>query len=79
MYYPRIRELREDRDMTQTEIAQILHITQRAYSRYETGEREIPLTSLCTLADFHTVSVDFLLGRTNIKTPYPSPTTSKSI
>ena len=71
MHYPRIRELREDRDLTQTEVAQILHITQRAYSRYETGEREIPILSLCVLADFHNVSVDYLLGKTDIKKPYP--------
>ena len=71
MYYPRIRALREDRDMTQTDMAKLLHITQRAYSRYETGEREIPIPSLCILADFHGVSVDFLLGRTNLKKPYP--------
>ena len=71
MHYPRIRELREDRDLTQTAIAKILHITQRAYSRYETGEREIPIPSLCVLADFHNVSVDYLLGKTDIPKPYP--------
>ena len=71
MYYPRIRALREDRDMTQTDITKILHVTQRAYSRYETGERELPITALCALADFHNVSVDYLLGRTYIKKPDP--------
>lgn len=71
MHYPRIRSLREDLDLTQTDIAQMLHITQRAYSRYETGEREIPIHTLCVLADFHNVSVDFLLGRTDIRKSYP--------
>lgn len=71
MVYNRIRELREDKDLTQSSLAQMLNVNQRTYSRYETGELEISLSSLCSLADFHQVSVDYLLDRTDIKTPYP--------
>jgi transcriptional regulator with XRE-family HTH domain len=71
MIYERIRNLREDSDLTQTNMASYLHITQRTYSRYETGERSIPIEILCELADYHQTSVDYLLGRTNIKKPYP--------
>ena len=67
----RIRDLREDRDHKQTEIAQLLHISQATYSRYETGDLEIPHSALQTLADFYQTSVDYLLGRTDIPDPYP--------
>ena len=72
MKYKRIRDLREDKDLTQTEIAKILNITQRTYSRYENGERSVPLELLCRIADYYKVSVDYLLERTDIKRPYPS-------
>ncbi len=65
--YPRIRDLREDRDMTQTEIAKILHCSQRVYSNYERGDIDIPTEILIKLADYHDVSVDYILGRTNCK------------
>ncbi len=69
MHYRRIRDLREDRDMTQTEISKILHCSQRIYSNYERGDVDIPTEILIKLADFHDVSVDYLLGRTdNFKT-----------
>ena len=71
MHIYRLRYLREDKDLSQQKIAEMLGIQQRTYSRYETGEREIPLESLCKLADFHEVSVDYLLGRTDTPTPYP--------
>jgi len=71
MKYDRIRNLREDKDLTQNEIASYLHTTQRSYSRYENDERSIPIEILCQLADFHQTSVDYLIGRTDIKTPYP--------
>ena len=71
MVYERIRNLREDKDLTQTNIADYLHITQRTYSRYENDERAIPIEILSKLADFHNTSVDYLIGRTNIMTPYP--------
>ena len=64
MIYKRIRDLREDKDLTQTEIARILNITQRTYSRYENDERQIPTEILSSLADFHHTSVDYLIGRT---------------
>ena len=63
----RIKDLREDADLTQTEISQHLYISQRAYSHYENGTRDIPTNILIALADFHNVSIDYLLGRTNIK------------
>ncbi len=63
MYLPRLRDLREDRDMKQKEVAALLQIDQRVYSNYETGKREIPLRHLLTLADFYGVSLDYLVGR----------------
>ena len=63
MYLPRLRDLREDHDMTQAQIAAILGIDQRVYSIYETGKRDIPLRHLVTLADYYKVSTDYLLGR----------------
>lgn len=71
--YKRIRELREDHDLTQKYMAFLLDVNQKTYSRYETGEHSIPLSSLCRIADFYKVSVDYLLERTDIKKPYPTP------
>ena len=71
MIYKRIRDLREDADMTQTEIADILNISQRSYSRYENDERAIPVEILSQLADFHKTSIDYLIGRTDEKRAYP--------
>ena len=65
--YRRIRDLREDKNMTQTQMAKILHCSQRVYSDYERGELDIPSDVLIRLADFHNVSVDYLLGRVNEK------------
>ncbi len=62
MYLKRLRELREDRDKTQTEIAKILGMKQSQYSRYENGIRDIPLDSLITLAKYYGVSTDYILG-----------------
>lgn len=67
----RIRDLREDRDLTQTEIAVLLNVSQATYSRYETESLDIPHSSLEVLADYYHTSVDYLLGRTNNPTPYP--------
>lgn len=64
MFLPRLRDLREDHDMKQKEVAGILGIDQRVYSNYETGKREIPLHHLIALAELYHVSVDYLLGRT---------------
>lgn len=63
--YRRIRDLREDKDLTQTQMGKILSCSQRVYSNYERGELDIPTWVLIRLADFHEVSVDYLLGRTD--------------
>ena len=68
MYYlQRLRDLREDMDLQQIDVAKVLGTTQPQYSRYETGERELPVRHLVTLADFYNVSADYILGRTNNK------------
>jgi len=67
----RIRDLREDHDLKQQQIADYLMCDQSLYSKYERGERELPLIYADKLADYYGVSVDYLLCRTNIKTPYP--------
>lgn len=68
--YPRIRDLREDTDMNQTEFAKLLGMSQTGYSKYERGENDIPTEVLIQLANIHKTSVDYLLGLTDIKTPY---------
>lgn len=67
--YPRLRDLREDADLSQTQIAEYLGMSQTGYSKYETGENEIPTQILIKLADYYKVSVDYLLGRTDDKKP----------
>ncbi len=67
MLYRRIRDLREDKDLTQREMGEILMCSQRVYSNYERGELDIPTEILIKLADFHNVSVDYILGRTDKK------------
>ena len=69
--YQRIRDLREDRDLTQKELARLLKIHQTTYSDYELGRLNVPVAVLHQLADFYGVSVDYLLGRTGEKKPYP--------
>jgi transcriptional regulator with XRE-family HTH domain len=64
-HYPRIRHLREDKDLTQATMGEILSCSQRVYSNYERGDIDIPTATLIKLADFHQVSVDYILGRTN--------------
>jgi transcriptional regulator with XRE-family HTH domain len=68
--YSRLRDLREDLDLNQTEIANYLEIDQRVYSNYETGKREIPVHLLIKLADYYNTSTDYLLGRTQNISPY---------
>ena len=63
--YPRIRDLREDKDMTQTQIAKVLGMSQTGYSKYETGENDIPTAILIKLANFYNTSIDYLLGETD--------------
>ena len=63
--YQRIRDLREDRDLNQTSVAKMLGMSQTGYSKYETGENDIPTQILIKLSRFYNVSIDFLLGETN--------------
>ncbi|MBQ3203229.1 MAG: helix-turn-helix transcriptional regulator [Clostridia bacterium] len=63
--YKRLRDLREDSDMTQTQLAKLLGMSQTGYSKYETGENDIPTQILIKLADLYDTSVDYILGRTN--------------
>ena len=65
--YKRIRELRDDHDLTQREVAEMLGMSQTGYSKYETGTNDIPTAVLIKLADFYKTSVDYLLGRTNLR------------
>lgn len=67
----RLRDLREDADLTQKAIAEYLHIRQNTYSQYETGQRQIPLELLIALAHYYNTSTDYILGLTNISKPYP--------
>ena len=73
--YPRIRNLREDADLTQTQVGQAINVPQRTYAYYESGQRMIPPHVLCALADFYQTSVDYLLGRTDAAAPYPKTPT----
>ncbi len=67
----RLRELREDNDLTQKELAEYLHIRQNTYSQYENGIRQLPLEMLIQLALYYHTSTDYLLGLTHVRTPYP--------
>ena len=71
MIYERIRNLREDKDLTQSKMGELLQCSQRIYSNYECGDVDIPTEILVKLAQFHETSVDYLLGLTDEKTPYP--------
>ena len=71
MYQNRLRDLREDKDLKQKDLAEFLQVHQTTYSDYELERLNIPVAALHKLADFYGVSVDYLLGRTNTKTPYP--------
>lgn len=68
--YPRIRDLREDRELNQTQVAKMLCMSQTGYSKYETGENDIPTAVLIKLSLFYDTSVDYLLGLTNKKERY---------
>ncbi len=71
MHFPRISDLRADRDLTQQQIAELLHCNRQVYARYERGLREIPVSLLIKLAQFYGVSLDYLTGLTNVSRPYP--------
>ncbi len=66
----RIRDLREDRDLTQKQVAEYLHIKQNTYSQYENGKRQLPIDALIELARLYNTSTDYLLGITDEKKPY---------
>ena len=65
--YRRLRDLREDKDLSQRQVAQMLGMSQTGYSKYETGENDIPTHVLITLADFYQTTTDYILGRTDKK------------
>ena len=69
--YRRIRDLREDKNLSQKQLAEILGMSQTGYSTYETGENDIPTQILINLAYFYETSVDYILGLTDIKRPFP--------
>ena len=71
MKFDRIRDLREDNDLTQDYLGKVLNVSQRTYSRYENDERAIPIEILSKLADYYGTSVDYIIERTNQKKPYP--------
>lgn len=71
MYYQRLKDLRDDKELKQEDIAKILETTQQQYSKYETGIQEIPTRHLMKLADLYNTSTDYILGRTNYIKPYP--------
>ena len=68
--YHRLRDLREDKDLNQTQVAKILGMSQTGYSKYETGENDIPTAILIKLARFYDTSIDYILGETNHKQRY---------
>ena len=69
MKFQRIQDLRIDSDLSQKKIGEILHISQRSYSHYETGSRTIPIEMLIRLADYYDTPIDYLVGRTDNKEP----------
>lgn len=69
MKFQRIQDLRIDSDLSQKKIGEILHISQRSYSHYETGSRNIPIKMLIRLADYYDTTIDYLVGRTDNKEP----------
>ena len=71
MQKTRLKDLREDKELLQKDIAKLLDMKQQQYSRYETDENEITITLLKKLADFYNTSIDYILRRTNEKKPYP--------
>ena len=71
MYAVHLRDLREDNDLTQTNIAKLLNIKQNTYSQYESSVRQIPINTIVKLCKFYNTSVDYIIGLTNEKRPYP--------
>ena len=77
--YRRMRDLREDSDLRQRDIAEVLNISRSAYANYERGERDMYAQTLEKLADYYKTSVDYIMGRTDMKEPYPKGKRNKSI
>ncbi len=77
--YNRIRSLREDKDLTQTQIAKVLNMSQTGYSQYEIGKNDIPTKILIELSQFYKVPVDYILELTDITKPYPKSKLDKKI
>lgn len=71
MYLKRLKDIREDKDLLQKQVAAILNITRQQYGLYESGERNIPIDKLIILAEFYGTSTDYLLGITDSLNPYP--------
>ena len=67
----RLKDLREDFDLKQAQLAEFLHIKQNTYSQYENGQRQVPIDVLIALAEYYNTSIDYLVGITNKKDPYP--------
>lgn len=78
MKYQRLKDLREDLDLTQEKLSNYLHISQRSYSHFENGTRGIPVEILSVLADYYDTSIDYLTERTDTKTPYPKSKKQRS-
>lgn len=76
-YYKNLKDLREDNDYKQTEIAKILNISQQYYSEYENGKRELPIRHLITLCKYYNVSADYILGLSSIPNPYNNTKSNK--
>ena len=74
MYFRRLRDCREDKDLSQVQVAEFLGIDQRVYSTYETGKRKIPIDLLIKLAKLYNTSIDYLVGLTDDSTPYKKST-----
>ena len=77
MYYNRLKEIREDNSLTQRDIARVLNTTQQQYSKYELGIQILPLEKLNILANYYNTSIDYLIGRTDIRKPYPKSILSR--
>ncbi len=79
MNFKRLKDLREDHDLSQSDVAKILKTTQQQYSKYETGIRIIPIDKLNTLANYYGTSIDYLIGKTNNIKPYPKTSEHKTL
>ena len=77
LYYNRLREIREDKSLTQSDIAKVLNTTQQQYSKYELGIQVLPLEKINILANYYNTSIDYLIGRTDERKPYPKSILSK--